>query len=118
MGASPTSETAHQLQRQAARIAQNRTVAGLHFPIDSAAGRLLGNTLGGYFVYRCQGQPNYEEHTFDGPQFDSDTDFDHHADLGGGTFNQLTTANCTLNARSAILKEIWKLAKDEWKPII
>ena len=42
-----------QLQRQAARIAINRTIAGVHFPVDSIAGRLLGQTLGEYFVSRC-----------------------------------------------------------------
>ena len=44
---------ADQLLRQAARIAVNRTVAGLHFPVDSAAGQVLGLTLGKYFTGRC-----------------------------------------------------------------
>ncbi len=35
-----------QLLRQAARVAVNRQVAGVHFPVDSAAGALLGLTLG------------------------------------------------------------------------
>lgn len=39
-----------QLLRQAARIAQNRTVAGVHFPVDSAAGATLGVSLGGYIL--------------------------------------------------------------------
>ena len=36
------------LQRLAYRVAYNREVAGLHYPIDSAAGRLLGETLAAY----------------------------------------------------------------------
>ncbi len=37
-----------QLYRLAHRIASNRTVAGVHFPIDSAAGALMGCLLGEY----------------------------------------------------------------------
>lgn len=39
----------------AARIADNREVAGLHYPIDTQAGRLLGTVLSDYLVARCTG---------------------------------------------------------------
>ena len=44
-----------QMQRLAARIAINRTVAGLHYPVDSAVGRLLGTALGEFLVARATG---------------------------------------------------------------
>jgi hypothetical protein len=43
-----------QLQAQAARVGQNREVAGVHFPVDTMAGRLLGDTLAHYLAYRGQ----------------------------------------------------------------
>jgi hypothetical protein len=39
-----------QLMRVAARISVNRVVAGVHFPVDLAAGMVLGSQLGRYFV--------------------------------------------------------------------
>jgi len=42
-----------QLHRLAFRVAENRVVAGLHFPIDSLAGQLLGLGLARYFVWSC-----------------------------------------------------------------
>jgi len=43
------------LMALAARIANNRQVAGLHTPIDTVAGRLLGTVLSDYLVARCIG---------------------------------------------------------------
>ena len=39
---------------QAARVAVNRTVAGVHFPVDTLAGATLGTALGQYMVARSQ----------------------------------------------------------------
>jgi hypothetical protein len=66
-----------QLMRQAARIAINRTIAGVHFPVDSAAGELLGLTLGEYFVHRCLGgATGYDAARFNGQNYLGNSDFD------------------------------------------
>jgi hypothetical protein len=62
--------------RQAARIAINRTVAGVHFPADSAAGAVLGLTLGQYLVNRANGTAaNYRAAEFDGAAYPGGEDF-------------------------------------------
>ena len=47
----PSETGAHPLLRRLAlRVGRNREVAGLHYPIDTAAGWLLGETLAGYLL--------------------------------------------------------------------
>jgi hypothetical protein len=41
------------LRRLAERISMNRTVAGVHFPIDSWAGAVLGTAVGRAVLGRC-----------------------------------------------------------------
>lgn len=57
-----------QLQRLAARIAVNRTVAGVHYPVDSAAGRLLGTSLAEFLVARATGS-SLRKRGFDSQRF-------------------------------------------------
>jgi len=70
-----------QLMRQAARIAINRTVAGLHYPIDSMAGQLLGLSIGQYLIARARpaGAPpaalTVNAWEFDGTSYPAALDF-------------------------------------------
>lgn len=59
------------LQAQAVRIAKNRQVAGIHFPADSACGRVLGQTLAEYFMARLFGKA-FATRGFDGEVFYKD----------------------------------------------
>jgi hypothetical protein len=114
----------NQLMAQAARIAINRTVAGLHFPVDSAAGAVLGLTLGKYFVSRCKEGDSYLPWTFDGSRYPPDRDFyrEDYFDpkTGNQTVGQYVTSAVKQHdpvaaSHSAILEWMWNKAKDEWQ---
>jgi hypothetical protein len=53
LGISTAHATYTQLNLQARRFSVNRVVAGVHFPIDAAAGQMLGMSLGEYFLCKC-----------------------------------------------------------------
>ena len=106
-----------QLERQAARIATNRVVAGVHFPVDSIAGRMLGVALGEFFVGRCAGNKTTMGRKFIAAGIDGarDTDFNpfsNSQDLTGSAFySEAAGANID---QSNLLKHVWEAAEDEW----
>lgn len=53
--AAPVTDPVILLFRLAARIADNRTVAGVHYPVDSAHGGLLGHSIALAFISHCLG---------------------------------------------------------------
>jgi hypothetical protein len=110
-----------QCERLAARLAVNRTVAGLHYPVDSAAGRLLGTALAEYMVARCTGGKVHER-GFDGRKFHDAKgeviDFDPRvsmADNKSGYYE--LSARASAIAASPLLRFMWKKAVAEWEPV-
>ncbi len=118
----------NQLRILAHRIANNRTIAGVHYPVDSRAGAHLGLTLGRYFVDRMKassagaGIGNWVSRSFDpggffanpptgddpGPDFTNDRIWDLIWQNTGGV-NPLP-----VSGDDGVLGELWKLAREEW----
>ena len=89
-----------QLERLASRIADNRVVAGVHYPMDSEAGHVLGDVLAQYFIARCHGE-------------DIEAGRSHTA---GSPAREEPNADKPLAAsvpRSDILNKLWNAARDE-----
>jgi hypothetical protein len=111
-----------QLDRLTARIATNRVVAGVHFPVDSMAGRMLGVALGEYFYGRCTGDQTFMNRKFLAAGIDganATTDFNPFnttiapiQDLGQGPFYSATGGAGVV--RSDVMKHVWHKARKEW----
>ena len=119
----PTKTTTwlEQLMRQAARVAINRTIAGVHFPVDSAAGQMLGLTLGSYFVERATGASQHQAWKFDGSAFSGTSDFDWRLHFDVATETQVAVGSSVVADGAAfavqpgkLLGELWGRAQGEW----
>ena len=80
-----------QLDRVSARITTNRVIAGVHFPVDSMAGRMLGVALGEYFYGRCTGDQTFMSRKFHAAGIDANSTTD---------FNPFNTARSTTMFRA------------------
>jgi hypothetical protein len=114
LGIKVTAPAYVQLMLQARRISVNRIVSGVHFPIDAAAGQMLGMSLGEFFLSVCGVNPTWQQRTFapggngggdpannflgDGPPIPT-----------GGQIGQMQGA-----VPSAFLQRMTALAKAEW----
>ncbi len=103
------------LRRVAFRIGENRVVAGLHYPVDGVAGRLLGDTLAAYFLAVCGAKTQC---TRTGLRRDelglaaSDVYEEDKDEFGDSkTATQLT---CADSKRYPVLGQLWLAAKAEW----
>jgi hypothetical protein len=110
-----------QLMRQAARIAVNRTVAGVHFPVDSAAGQMLGLTLADYIDARRRANGSVAAWRFDGERYDPAADFTGRElyDTSNGNRLERDWAYISKPAqpveRSPMLEWLWNKARAEWR---
>jgi membrane-associated phospholipid phosphatase len=113
-----------QLMRQAARVAINRTIAGVHFPVDSAAGQVLGLALGEYFVHRATGPAQaYTSWQFTGTAYTATLDFDWREqwqpngdarrDAPAGFSKSISGSETS--AKADFLGQLWTDAVKEWK---
>ena len=117
--------------RLASRIAINRTVAGVHFPMDSVAGAFLGLTLADFIHEHCD--PATQDSTsgkFDGTRFDAADDFDWHQLYGaqddlqpkksgpsGNPWATTTQKQSKNEVHSAPLAWLWGKAVAEWQDL-
>ena len=103
------------LEMQAASIADNRVYAGLHYPVDGVAGRLLGNALAQYVVAACTGtawlprrfvaSDGAAENALKGVDLDIHVAFDGAAYFGEDAAQK--------RAPNPILAEMWRRARVE-----
>jgi hypothetical protein len=115
-----------QLERLAQRISTNRVVAGVHFPVDNVAGRILGTALGRYFAYLCgarspQGAALAWRHAgFYGQRCDGGIEFDPASQpLSGAdapayySFEPPARSPLTGPASNSVLRELFERARQE-----
>ena len=112
-GIEPRGDPQRALRRLAHRIATNRVVAGLHFPVDTIAGRLLGDTLATYFVGMCEGTP-WNTASFDGTQLASPTEEPDADDKAANPSCTSAPARPPNSTKHPILAELWQAARREW----
>lgn len=109
------------LLQQAARIAINRTVAGVHFPADSMAGKLLGIALGDYLIQRCTVSGQVQRYIFDGTKYGAQQDFTgtEMFDQASGAFAAPPSGFAAQDGQVTVetapgLVWLWNAALDEW----
>jgi hypothetical protein len=119
-GTSADSELWSTLRWQAASIASNRVYAGLHFPIDSVSGRLLGHALAEYVMAVCgqdsgPGPGQWVARSFVVNEKSQALDLDVSASIDDGGASGCYRANGPSRAATAspILVEMWRRARVE-----
>ncbi len=106
-----------QLQRLAYRIAVNRTVAGVHYPVDSALGRVLGTSLGEFLVSRAS-RKHLRQREFLGDKYqglkDAPRDFNLADSIENGEAGKVIGQAFDL-PNSPLTAWLWEEAVKEWQ---
>ena len=110
----PLSPVGDMLLRQAARIAINRTVAGVHFPMDSRAGQILGTGLAEYLVGRCVAGHAVQYRRFDAQDYLEENFVGPRLDRVDANTRGLTLGSTATPPASALLGWLWTRARAEW----
>ena len=117
-GQASTSQLARQLNLTARRIADNRVIAGVHFPIDSPAGFVLAEVMADYFLARCGVVTSLLPKALDGTALSSAADADPTelttVNAGwSGAAAALTVGSAVNVAPSTLMLEMWHRARSE-----
>lgn len=118
--AAPDTDPIILLYRLAARIADNRTIAGVHYPVDSAHGALLGLAVTLAFVGHCLGggaERPVPEWAANGNDWSGDFSLRKWCAALGGTAQQGWRSGAALLAEAEdwyLLPPLWRAAVAEW----
>ncbi|MEM6662045.1 MAG: phosphatase PAP2 family protein [Pseudomonadota bacterium] len=113
-----------QFFRLAHRIATNRVIAGVHYPVDSAAGAVLGCMLGEAIIALATGS-DAKSMTYDvvprNPKKGGPVSLNGDEDFTVSRFKDIcdnAMKPCKPKAVKAcpLLKNLWNKARDEWRP--
>jgi membrane-associated phospholipid phosphatase len=113
------------LRRVAWRIAENRVVAGVHYPIDNVAGRMLGDSLASYLLAAAGAAPSWSGGCFDGARLgpEQPAHMQEVDEASAAADGRSSGPGCTaLEAATApaadglsVWREMWTLARKEWE---
>lgn len=104
-----------QLMRHAERIAINRTVAGVHFPVDSAAGMVLAQALADFYILKCSSGGEAPTRKFDGTIFKGDFAYENVLRSSPPPDRPKRGRSSFKVRKSELLGQIWKAAVEEWR---
>ena len=106
------------LYRRAERIACNRTVAGVHFPIDSMAGRVLGEVLADLLLSLAT-QSQFKQRSFDLTAFEPShyqDDLDASVPLDDSDLPYYKSGGSIETTDAApVIRWLWQEVSAEWK---